>query len=138
MAADESVAEWLRTVLDERHCMDCKVPAAEGDGTREFHGATLALPAGLVVCCEVDDALGLTETATGFLIDCRGRRNVQHPLIPLLRQSVYSRLAGYEDTNEAEHLTRDLAMRVVTSRQASEKPAASTNTLSQFGIEVLT
>ena len=37
MAADESMEEWLRTVLEERHCMDCKVPAAERDGTREFH-----------------------------------------------------------------------------------------------------
>jgi hypothetical protein len=79
MAADESMEEWLRTVLEERHYMGCKVRAAEGDGTREFHGATLALHAGLVVCCEVDDALGLTETATGFLVDSRGGRNVQHP-----------------------------------------------------------
>ncbi len=135
MAADKSIEEWLRTVLEERHYKGCKVRAAEGDGTREY---PFALHAGLVVCCEVDDALGLTETATGFLVDSRGGRNVQHPLIPLLCQSVYSRLGGYEDTNEAEHLARDLAMRVLTSRQASEKPVASTNILSQFEIEVLT
>jgi hypothetical protein len=51
---------------------------------------------------------------------------------------VYSRLAGYEDTNDAERLARDPAMRVVTGRRASEKQAASTNTLSRFETEVLT
>ena len=30
--------EWLRTVLEERRCMDCKVPLEEGDCTLEFRG----------------------------------------------------------------------------------------------------
>ena len=55
---------------------------------------------------------------------------MQHRLVPLLRQSVYSRLAGYEDTNDAERLARDSAMRLVTGRRAADKQAASTNTLS--------
>ena len=42
---------------------------------------------------------GLTETADECLQESRGGRNVQHRLVGLLRQSVYSRLAGYEDTN---------------------------------------
>jgi len=58
--------------------------------------------------------------------------------VPLLRQSVYSRLAGYEDTNDAERLAKDPAMRVITSRRAREKQAASSNTVSRFETELLT
>ena len=62
----------------------------------EFHGSTTASDAGLLACRELDDALGLTETATACLQESRGGRNVQHQLVALVRQSVYSRLAGYE------------------------------------------
>lgn len=56
---------------------------------------------------ELDAALGLTETANDYIHESRTGRNVQHRLLPLLRQSVYSRLAGYEDTNDAERLAQD-------------------------------
>jgi len=65
---------------------------------------------------------------------------VQNELVPLLRQSVYSRLTGYEDTNPPEadvRLARDPAMQAVVGRRALEKQAASTNTLSRFETEVL-
>ena len=63
---------------------------------------------------------------------------MQHQLVPLLRQSVYSRLAGYEDTNDAERLAQDPAMRVIVGRRGPERQAASTNTMSRFETEVLT
>jgi hypothetical protein len=59
-------------------------------------------------------------------------------LVPLLRQAVYSRLAGYEDSNDAERLAQDPAMRVIAGCRGREKPAASTNTMSRFETEVLT
>jgi len=103
----------------------------------EFHGARITSDAGLLACRELDGALGLTEAAPTYLRETRGGRNVQHELVPLLRQSVYSRLAGYEDTNDAVRLARDPAMQAVVGRRAMEKQAASTNTLSRFETEVL-
>jgi hypothetical protein len=104
----------------------------------EFHGARITSDGGLLACRELDGALELTEVAPTYLRETRGGRNVQHEIVALLRQSVYSRLAGYEDTNDASRLAKDPAMQAVTGRRALEKQAASTNTLSRFETEVLT
>ena len=104
----------------------------------EFRGATITSDAGLLACRELDNALGLTEMATANLRENRTGRNVQHQLVALLRQSVYSRLAGYEDTNDAERLAQDPAMRVIVGWRGLERQAASTNTMSRFETEVLT
>lgn len=103
----------------------------------EFHGARITSDAGLLACRELDGVLGLTETAPIYLQESRSGRNVQHEMVSLLRQSVYSRLAGYEDTNDAVRLSRDPAMQAVVSHRAMEKQAASSNTLSRFETEVL-
>ena len=75
-----------------------------------FRGATITSDAGLLAARELDEALGLTSLSGMVLRESRKGRNVQHQLVPLLRQSVYSRLAGYEDTNDAERLAQDPAM----------------------------
>ncbi len=102
----------------------------------QFQGAKVTSDAGLLAVRELDEAMGLTELAGLTLADRRTGRNVQHDQVALLRQSVYSRLAGYEDTNDAERLAADPAMRAVVGR-TSEKPAASTNTLSRFETQIL-
>ena len=86
----------------------------------DFRGATITSDAGLLACRELDAALGLTETANDYIHESRTGRNVQHPLLPLHRQSVYSRLAGYEDTNDAERLAQDPAMRVIVGWQGTQ------------------
>ena len=48
--------------------------------------------------------------------DSRRGLNLQFGLADLLRQSVYSRLAGYEDLNDAECLAADPAFRLIGSR----------------------
>jgi hypothetical protein len=49
---------------------------------------------------ELDDAVGLTDTGADTLADARTDKNVRYLLGGLLRQSVFGRLAGYEDVNE--------------------------------------
>ena len=103
----------------------------------EFHGATITSDAGLLPIRELDEALGLTDTADGYLRESRTGRNIRHHLIPLIRQSIYSRLAGYDDTNDAQRLAQDPAMRVIVGWQGSDRNAARTNTMSRpdsFGI----
>jgi hypothetical protein len=68
---------------------------------------------------ELDDALGLTDTAGDLLADARTGKNGRHRLTGLLRQSVFGRLAGYEDVNDAERLCRDPAMRWVVGAGGS-------------------
>ncbi len=67
----------------------------------EFHGARLTSDGGLLAYRELDDALGLFESVSAVMNDRRTGHNIQHDLTNLLRQSVYSRLAGYEDVNDA-------------------------------------
>ena len=52
----------------------------------------------LIVYRELDEALKLTEMGE-VLRDSRRGRSIQRELVGLLRQSVYSCLAGYEDMN---------------------------------------
>jgi len=103
----------------------------------EFVGSKITTDAGLLAYRELDEKLGLTEMADRFLTEQRAGRNVQHQLVPLVRQSVYSRLAGYPDTNDADRLARDPAMRLVVSRRASDRQAAARNTVGRFETELL-
>ena len=82
--------------------------------------------------------MGLTEIAEDYLQDRRTGRNILHHLVPLLRQSIFSRLAGYDDTNDADRLAYDPAMRVVVGWQGSERKAASTSEMVRFETETLT
>ena len=84
-----------------------------------------------------DEALGLTDTADGYLQESRTGRNIRHHLIPLIRQSIYSRLAGYDDTNDAQRLAQDPAMRVIVGWQGSDRNAASTSEMGRFETETL-
>src|SRR5215831_14193256 len=103
----------------------------------EFHGSTVTSDAGLLAYRELDDALGLTCTAATSLHDTRSGQNTQHSLLALLRQSIYSRLAGYEDVNDAERLCLDPAMRTVVGGRAKDHTAASTSEMGRFETETL-
>ncbi len=73
----------------------------------EFHGSDISSDGGLLPYRELDHALGLTELGGEVLSDTRRGKNTRHLLVGLLRQSVFGRLAGYEDVNDAERLSHD-------------------------------
>ncbi len=103
----------------------------------EFRGATVTSDAGLLLPRELDERLGLSALIARHLTDPRTGRNRQFPLSDLFRQSVYSRLAGYEDTNDAERLAEDPTFRMLASRERRETSIALTSTLHWFETEVL-
>ena len=104
----------------------------------EFHGARLSSDAGLFPYRDLDDAAKLTESGAAGLFDFRTGSNIQHSMTALLRQSIYSRLAGYEDVNDAERLSVDPVMRHVVGGRAVERQAASTSQVARFETDVLT
>jgi len=59
-------------------------------------------------------------------------------MVARMRQSVFSRLAGYEDINDAERFLVDSAMRRSVGGRAAEHTAAFTNEMGRFETGVLT
>ena len=104
-----------------------------------FVGSKITSDAGLLAYRELDEALGLTEIGADTLVDSRQGNNKQHQLLPLVRQSIYSRLAGYEDVNDAERLCVDPVLRHVVGGRASQpqKQAASSSEVGRFETEIL-
>ena len=103
----------------------------------EFQGARVTSDGGLILVRELDERLGFGELIERHLTDGRGK-NTQLPLTDLVRQSVYSRLAGYEDVNDAERLSQDPAFRLIGSEKVLERGAALTSRLQSFETELLT
>ena len=74
---------------------------------------------------ELDDALGLFDAVSTVLSNQGTGRNIQHAMATLLRKSFYSRLAGYEDVNDAERLSVDPVMRAISGKRVPKKQAAT-------------
>ena len=104
----ESKREGLRVDFDRRLKL-------------EFHGSKVTSDAGFLAYRELDDALGLTEGAGGLFRDTRTGKNRRHGMTGQFRQSIFGRLGGYEDVNDADRLGRDPAMRWVVGGKDIEK-----------------
>jgi hypothetical protein len=86
---------------------------------------------------ELDERLVLGELIAEHLSDSRRGKNTQLPLADLLRQSVYSRVAGYEDVNDAERLSQDPTFRLIGSEKVWDRGAALSSRLQTFETEML-
>ena len=123
-------------------------PAGEADGGAlrldfdrrvmlQFHGSAITSDGGLLAYRELDDVLALTTSGGERLAEVRTGSNRRHRLVGLLRQSVFGRLAGYEDVNDADRLCRDPAMRWVVGGKAPMDRAASASQMGRFETEWL-
>jgi Transposase DDE domain group 1 len=102
-----------------------------------FHGTMITSDGGLLAYRELDDVLALTTSGGERLAEARTGRNRRHLLVGLLRQSVFGRLAGYEDVNDADRLCRDPAMRWVVGGDAPMGRGASASQMGRFETEWL-
>jgi DDE family transposase len=103
----------------------------------DFRGSQVTSDGGLILVRELDERLGMGALIERYLTDTRRGRNTQIPLADLLRQSVYSRLAGYEDVNDAERVSADPTFRLIGSENIWERGAALTSRLHSFETELL-
>jgi hypothetical protein len=103
----------------------------------EFHGSKVTSDAGLLPYRELDDAVRLTEIAGDVLTDIRRGKNGRHGLVGQFRQSVFGRLGGYDDVNDADRLSLDPVMWWIVGGHAVTKQAAPTSQMGRFETEVL-
>src|ERR671932_1571501 len=104
----------------------------------EFHGSKITSGGGLLAYRELDHVLGLSDIAGVVLADTRTGANGRHALLGQFRQSVFGRLAGYEDVNDADRLAHDPAMRWIVGGRAVTHNAASSSQMGRFETEALT
>lgn len=83
-----------------------------------FGGSSISSDGGLLLHRELNDALGLSGLAAGIIVNPRVRKDGRHHLTGLLRQSIFSRLAGHQDVNDADRLRRDPVMRRLVGGRA--------------------
>ena len=103
----------------------------------DFQGSRVTSDGGLILVPELDERLGLGKLIEEHLSDSRQGLNKKFPLADLLRQSVYSRLAGYEDLNDAVRVSADPTFRLIGSKRNWDRGAALTSTLHGFETEML-
>ncbi len=103
----------------------------------EFHGSKISSNGGLLLFRELDEVPGRHDIAGGLLRDTRTGHNRLHSLVGLLRQSVFGRLAGYDDVNDADRLSLDPVMRQVVGGRAVDARAASSSQMGRLETEVL-
>ncbi len=91
----------------------------------DFQGSRVTSDGGLLLVRELDERLGLSALITENIMDDRRGKNI------------YSRLAGYEDVNDAERLSQDPTFHLIASEKIWDRGAALPSRLHWFETEVL-
>lgn len=103
----------------------------------DFQGSRVTSDGGLILIRELDERLGLGNLIEQHLTDSRQGTNKKFPLADLVRQSIYSRLAGYEDLNDAVRVSADPTFRLIGSKKNWDRGGALTSRLQTFETELL-
>ncbi len=102
----------------------------------EFHDSKIGSDGGPLPIRALDETPGLNDIAGGPLGDTRTAHNRLHSMVGLLRQSVFGRLAGYDDVNDADRPALDPLMRQVVGGCGVDAEAASAGRMGRFETEV--
>lgn len=109
-----------------------------GNLTVRFDLDHVTSDAGLPLVTLIDQRIGLTERIAALLPDDRDPLRITHSVLDLVRQRVYSIIAGYEDANDASHMRGDPALKLACGRAATnpDDDLASQPTLARFEARV--
>jgi len=91
----------------------------------DFQGSRVTSDGGLILVRELDERLGFGDLMRQHLRDPRRGKNTQFPLADLFRQSVYGRLAGYEDVNDDAGSIGHRAQQTAADRLPIQESASS-------------
>ncbi len=103
----------------------------------DFQGSRVTSDGGLLLVRELHERLGLGKLIDEHLTDLRQGANKKFRLADLARQSVYSRLAGYEDLNDAVRVSANPIFRLLGSKKNWDRGGALTSQLQTFETELL-
>jgi len=92
----------------------------------DSQGSRVSADSFLLLVRESDERLGLSESMSEHPTDGRRGKDTQLRPPDLLRQSIYSRLAGHEEVNDAERLAQDPMFRLMRAELASLSPSFET------------
>lgn len=81
-----------------------------------FSGLDLSTDAGLLLVKQAEENLKICVGMANCLEDEREQHKVKHPLFQLVSQRIYQIAAGYEDTNDSNHLRHDPIFKIICDK----------------------
>lgn len=94
-----------------------------------FLGGAISSDGGILLLRKIDQKLKLTISIAKCFSDSRTPGKIDHTILQMLRQRVYSLAAGYEDLNDHNFLKDDLSFQTAVGKESA---LASSPTLCRF------